>query len=241
MKKSATKQPATAAQIHQDFYENSFKPMAPVSSLNAGIASLEVVQHDYSAVLEKTGFTSLVPPPIYPTLFPFHKLIHYNQILMLCDKYKLFFSPTKDFVGAIPPKNMMEVQRFLQQYNYVHFEHWEKQGFWSQLLEREPKGKKYSFVKPEQIEHPYKEDTCYSGTIPESVFEWFIVAPASMVVTRKKRKWDTSDDPIIIGMIRPKFGCGGFQWWDKSKAWGVIVMAWGDEASDPAVVNEKMN
>lgn len=213
----------TVKQIHNAFYKEAIMP----------ITETQV------EVLKKMGF-NLSPPKAYSTLFPLNKVIHLNKILLLCEKYDLVFAETSDYEGVIPQKNLTELEQFLNNHNYVHLHKYaEEAGLLKELFGFGKSGKEkkdYTFIKNREkhlIDYDDEESTIY---------DWCIVAPKNMVVTKKTKKNRLLlDDPIIIGMIKPHWGCGGIRWWEQNEKWGVIVTAWGEEASDESVVNEKMN
>lgn len=173
--------------------------------------------------LKIAGF-KLFPPIEFTKAFPFHKIIHLNKILLLCKKYGLLLADAKSFSGDIPQKNIKELQEFVDRYDYVHLRTAEKAPLFGKFIE----GKDILFVKNSD-----KHSIKYQDE--DSVFDWSIVAPKDMIVIEgaTKKNVKASSDPIIIGMIKPKV--------HRRAEWGVIVTAWGDEASDESVVNEKMN
>lgn len=197
----------TVQQIHNAFYKEVCESVTPEQQKALEVAGLNVV-----------------PPAIYSKTFPLHKIIHINQILLLCEKYGLLFTETRNFSGVIPNKNIEELQKFVSQYNYVHLRTEAKCPLFGKYIEAE----NVLFVK-QSDKHSIKYE------YEESAYQWHIVAPKNMVVTEEIRKNNMvyKSDPIIIGMLRPEI-------W-RSARWGVIVTAWGNEASDENVVNEKMN
>ncbi len=204
----------TAEEIHRAFKEQSCNPAT----------------EGQKSALKKAGF-ELNAPEIYSSLFPLHKIIHLNKILLLCEKYNLIFTETRNFSGGIPQKNLMELEVFMDTFDYVHLIEYEKDYLFTPWRNKE--AQKHAFIK-KRDKHTVKHDEEYP------IFQWYIVAPKDMVVTQQVfDKTFYVPDPIIIGMINPEYGCGGLSW-GKVK-WGVIVTAWGDEAKDENVFNERLN
>lgn len=208
----------TVKEIHNAFYKEAIMPVTEAQV----------------SVLKETGF-NMLPPAECSKLFPFHKVIHLNKILLLCEKYNLVFSETENYVGSIPQKNLYELEQFTKQYNYFHLKRFEDTSLMKELfgIGKSVEEKTFEFIKNKHLIEYDAEETIY---------EWRIVASKDMVVTKKIRKNRiVVPDPIIIGMIKPHWGAGGMRWWDQNEKWGVIVTAWGDEASDEIVVNERNN
>lgn len=223
----------TVKQIHDAFKKESCKHITASQLL----------------ALEKTGF-ELSAPMEYAKLFPFNKIIHLNRIVLLCEKYDLVFTETKNYSGVIPKKNLVELQEFTDQYDYAHYYKYPKYTLWDAIRDKTKETEYSSFIR---------RDKCKDFDEITSIYQWFIVAPKNMVVTdtqrtarvkvAKEQKIDEltssllqvlTKDPIIIGMIKPEFSHQLLPSNTKIK-WGVIITAWGDEASDESVVNENMN
>ena len=72
-----------------------------------------------SAELEKLSKKLIDILPNYKSIFesvkrkyPFFKAITGEQVEYLCKKYNLFYSDTKNYIGNIPDKNIVEMERF---------------------------------------------------------------------------------------------------------------------------------
>lgn len=156
---------------------------------------------------------SIVPPKEYSEVFPLHKIIHVGRIKKLAQKYGLVFGHISQYIGSIPDKNMTELADFLESYPYRH-NRWHGNG-------RRLNGKK--FVKGDTI-----------GRVSVRALSFGIVAPQSDMADAIGNVF--MDEPIIFAMILED-DQSRFHWAE----WGVIVTAWGDEASDPHVINPISN
>lgn len=180
----------------------------------------EAITENQKAVLNRIGFT-LSPPPEYQKLFPLHKIIHINRVLALCKKYDLLYGELDDYVGTIPARNIKEIESFASNYNLFHVYRYREFG----------KNIDEKFVKSEDV-------IKYKKEYQREAIVWRIVASRDLMISKEDaREYSViHPDPVVLAMIRPDYGS-----WDSQLEWGVIVTAWGDEAKDESIVNEKMN
>lgn len=155
--------------------------------------------------------------------FPLNKVISRTGVIKICEKYGLLLGEIERFCGHIPDKNIKEINEFKKAnpakltFNISYYS-------FDTLAEAEKKQKELAvglFKRKKGIEQ-YSRDGSY-----------FICAPQNEFIIREEdrivNKVIITDDPIVLFL--PRYSRSSF----------VIVTAWGDEAIDEMVVNEKMN
>jgi hypothetical protein len=201
----------TAAEIHAEMYE-----LATADLLEpAGFAEEEPVESERVKTLKKLGFTGHPEYEEFTTRwrsyqnnkrnadrgqeiyrkrmsislrFPQYKFIAQDTLAKVMDKYGLILCATREFIGDIPEKNMLEMARFADQ---------------TQFTEED-------------------NNTLLSGNtylIAATPDQFKVVQPARQV------NW-LVDDPIVLRPVADGY---------------LIVTAWGDEAKDPEIQNERNN
>lgn len=150
----------------------------------------------------------------FNTKYPKYKFILHKDLLSLCDKYGLFCSDAKQFVAEIPEKNLVEIEKAKNEVKAEDMGHLSHQGtgFYS-VLQLEEEEMTSAGIAPFRVVANLE---CFS--------EW---AQQSL---KKQRVASTIPDPIVLMPVA-----------NGRHAGYLIVTAWGDEASLPEVVNEKMN
>lgn len=158
--------------------------------------------------------------------YPFYKLITKSSIDYLCNKYGLLHANANDFTGEIPEKNIEEIKNF----------------------KVDNKDKSYLLVGDRvrnegqrfYVDHG-EYNRCWNEGFRRNDYKFLgasfeIVAPKDELDMRGKRirgndlEEQPPPDPIVLQPVM----------YNNNKYY-LIVTAWGDEASDPEVVNEKMN
>lgn len=156
----------------------------------------------------------------YSISHPFNKVIHEVDVKSICDKYNLLRGELNRFKGFVPEKNLQEIERFKYPDGFHVFEDW--YGGENRRFKTHNEALKYK-------EQQEKESTS-KYVIQAPSYKLRICAPVKdMVVYSTDHVVDRVivPDPVVLYPIEK--GC-----------W-LIVTAWGDEASDPLVINEKMN
>lgn len=146
--------------------------------------------------------------------YPQYKFISEKQVEAICRKYKLFLVEVEQYTGSVPHSKVAEISSFrLQRLDIA-----------------------YRMIN--EFGDPFRSNVHYGNGGPGSeIMEGpsglWICAPIEDIETRGLRKVNHNlvshvriDDPVVLQPVE-----GGF----------LIVAAWGPEASDENVVNEKMN
>lgn len=173
--------------------------------------------------LNQIGFSGVAPENLQQK-FPLHKIIHRNRIIKLCEKYNLIFTDLKSYTESIPQKNINEIEQFVNRFDYFNVHTYGDM-----------------FIKSKRIDLiRQSEALIYSEQDKRKAINYFIVAPESMIVNHNKNLDRTTiptfvNDPIIIAMVAESYG------FEHIAEWGVIVTAWGDEASHEEIINPENN
>jgi hypothetical protein len=174
----------------------------------------------------------------YTQKYPHLKIIFPEQVQAICNKYKLIHAPISWYKGVIPMKNLKEVADFSLCADDILY------------MSRSYYGPTVSFMEaynryPSITTLPRISNTCIEGgdiiKVVEQSEEIYgnlrtrfeicapkedIIVPEGSRLSKGKFSIFSVPDPIILF---PQKNCY------------IIVSKWGLEASDPLVVNEKMN
>lgn len=168
-------------------------------------------------------------------VFPHLKQILFRDVTKVCKKYNLVIAPIERFTGQVPNKNLLDVAGFLRRYQMYGYKTWslfnddnESTIFMKDRNDAETAHKKIHWgkMKSDEVEPKYS---------------LFICAPKDQLIIRDNEKIKgykiVTDDPIILAVET-------FRKYRKEPSKDdvmIIVTAWGEEASDPDVINEKLN
>jgi len=162
----------------------------------------------------------------YQQTYPVYKFITKKQIQKICEKYGLVWGKSNRYKGDIPYKSMHEISTFkiknpIKEEDCVYY--------------KEISHSTYIF--PSQYsEYEYQQEAIRNGYTPSitRIYKdttFTICAPVNdMDMTKaelKDHKIVDIPDPVVLYPVRGGMYC--------------IVSAWGPEASDEYVVNQKMN
>lgn len=155
--------------------------------------------------------------------YPQYKYITAPQIKSICDKYGLAWGNVSKYIGEVPSKNVGEILKFKQN-NPVKPEDWRYHKTYIGAMS-------YDIIEITKSEYD-----SYRGTNPsyrvrvEHTTSFDICAPIKdMNLDRSEKvngRYQDIPDPVVLFPVR-----GGY----------LIISAWGDEASDELVVNQKLN
>jgi hypothetical protein len=188
--------------------------------LNLGFKKAQQVEEGYKAIKEiKMSKEQIDLLNYYKKEYPLNKFITEEQVKIICHKYNLVCGDVTRFKGFVPEKNLREIERFKLKSKDENPDRslctWgENEG--KMFNDKGDAGRRYSGI--------YK---LLKGT---SVLE--ICAPVKDMDTSGLRIEDGYrlvkhvPDPVVLQPVN-----GGY----------LILTAWGDEASDPLVVNEINN
>lgn len=150
----------------------------------------------------------------YQKKYPLNKFITKQEATSVCEKYNLYIGDVPFFKGFVPERNVQEMERFVSNYDLTEYY-------------RQEEGKPYHssvLVSKKEFENQKKGYSYYEHT---PLFK--IMAPEDQFyITYGMRKVgrEIIDDPIVLLPVQEGY---------------IIVTAWGDESSDPAIVNENNN
>lgn len=154
----------------------------------------------------------------YQNKFPFNKFITRDEANAVCNKYNLYIGDAPYFSGFVPERNVQEMERFVENYTLTQYY-------------KSPVGAYHSGIEITKEEY----DACKNAGL-NSGFQHYehtpifkIMAPETQFYftnTMRKVGREIIDDPIVLYPVKEGF---------------IVVTAWGDEASDPIVVNQINN
>lgn len=195
----------------------------------------------------------------YRVEYPNYKFILPQQVDEICDKYGLVLGKVGDFTGFVPEKNLQDIVRFKKAFtdnswvlynlftdsnvdvidmsnyeirrngDYEHF-YWIGEG-------DDPSGRTKHFQRNVGEAGFYADGIIDGRRIDLTVSSHRLTEPSLMICGPLKdfdmkgkrvvgNRLLNIPDPVVLCPVE-----GGF----------IIVTAWGDEASDPIVVNQEMN
>ncbi len=166
----------------------------------------------------------------YQQHYPFNKFITEPQVKEICHKYNLVCGDVSRFKGFVPEEKLIEIESFVLKENdftqlfcfgFVFYtkEECVSLGYWDRNREEY---------------ESYENGTKKSSRFKQERQEFKICAPVKdmdltgleLVEGYKLQRKIEIPDPVVLQPVR-----GGY----------LIVASWGDEASDPLVVNANHN
>lgn len=245
-------------QIHNEFLTAGDKLLAEANSIlsnlvineeekikqleSLGFANVKEVQdRKFQLEIKRTQESKAQAIISMQKLFPTHKYITEEAVKTICKKYNLVFGTISQYTGFVPKKNLDEISTFYQLYPDYQYDYWERYGY-----DRGRSGSypisKHSFdiavAKQAQLLSSDKSSD-YNWSVNDRPSKLFksskvlnICAPLKDMNTQG-HKLDGHKlvkdipDPVVLLPV----STGGY----------IIITAWGDEASDPLVTNEKLN
>lgn len=241
-----TKTSVTAKEIHADFYSAEERLYVEAIGLRGSL----VTKTDKAKRLEKCGFGKTQPVKdceqrekkhkvsgttinvidYFRTNYPFNKFITEDEVKRLCEKYGLLLGEAGSYIGDVPDKNLKEIEGFK-----LKKEDWKEQDFYSirdliapRISPRFENGSWFLDWGGPDFNYGLgrttseKEQPKFKICAPKEDFDtmgWVVRDGYKLVY-----------DPIVLQPVS-KDGIDGY----------LIVTAWGEEASDEIVVNEKKN
>ena len=170
----------------------------------------------------------------YRMRYPFNKFITLEKVQEICQKYGLVYGPVSKYTGFIPEVKLSEMEKFKFKKEDGELE-FEFGSSW--ISEQELKTPWSVFPGSKYLDDQKKYDESINAGKPMNDHcrykdsEFLICAPLkNMNISSREQiinyKIVPVPDPVVLKEVK-----GGF----------LIVTAWGDEASDPNVVNEINN
>lgn len=166
----------------------------------------------------------------FSTKYPQYKFITEKSVKRICQKYGLIYGDVSKYIGDVPEKNIKEIEDFkINENDYCYEIMILRYSTWGS------KRRKGYYNKQNLPETSYSLSIRYTEEARKCALE--IAAPKSDFNTRGMEIEDFElkekveiPDPVVLQPV----------YWNGKKHY-LIVSAWGLEASDELVVNEKMN
>lgn len=159
--------------------------------------------------------------------YPTYRFITEESAERIAKKYGLVLGTVSQYKGFVPQKNLDEISRFFEnhpqdKYSYYQTGGWNPYSMGSMEISKE----NYDFIKENRVSsHVFKAQTILNICAPVSDMN----IEGHEVKGWKLVKMEVPD-PIV--MRKKSFnGVAGY----------IIITAWGDEASDPEVINHSNN
>lgn len=161
--------------------------------------------------------------------YPLYKFITESSVKRICEKYGLIYGPVNKFIAEVPQKNLEEIAKFKIQSEdmcYIEETHYRRSNSPTTRI-----------VGAYKYTHQYSDDENFRYNYypmsleiaaPKSNFDMLNMEVRNFKLTETIKK--EIPDPIVL---QPVFYNGTKHY--------LIVTAWGTEASDSEVINEKMN
>lgn len=200
--------------------ENGFKNSIEVTQASKMVMTKETVR-----LIQKYQFE-----------YPFNKFIRHDDVMSICEKYSLIMGTVDRYKGFVPDKNLKELEKFVAPKDEM-YECYDEDGGFSQIVPANAFKELHSYLHTNDYHYcshagfvdGYRFDS-FTKIRKVQKTNYLICAPVKDMIVRNHEKIKnfkiTVPDPIILCPV-----IGGY----------LIVTAWGDEASDPIVVNEKLN
>lgn len=154
----------------------------------------------------------------YKNKYPFYKVIDRYSVEKLCDKYNLCLNVISEFVEDIPDKNIREILNAKEKIDKSDIIFWDIQKIYQASKNRHAE---IMLIAPyEYFNRVEKEKPNY---IPKELL--------------KNRN---VNDPIALMPVKHELKQVKFPYNSNPKLY-LIMSAWGEEANDELVINEKLN
>jgi len=172
----------------------------------------------------------------YQMTHPFNRVITEQSVLLICQKYGLLFAEVSRFKGFVPEKNLKEIENFKFCWVVINtFCYNSSDGARirdsQEIIHCNSREEAEEMVQRIQQENTSNKDMVRYSTVDNRSRQLKIAAPVKDMKINKWEKIENSKivvpDPVILYPIEQN--CY------------LIVTAWGEEASDPLVINSKMN
>jgi len=167
----------------------------------------------------------------YQLHYPNYKFISEEQIQAICKKYGLLYGESKNYLGAIPEKNLTEIEAFkLREEDYYEDTYF---SLWSSMVGQRLFAPSFSFLDgtlhldygtraTEELKETAKQKPPFKICAPKKDF--------NTSGYEVKDGYKLVYDPIVIQPVKYKNLDGG-----------LVISKWGIEGQDESLVNEKMN
>lgn len=150
----------------------------------------------------------------YSAKYPFNKFITGEEAESVCNKYNLYIADVAFFKGFVPERNLSEMETFVSNHGLKQYY---RQGTSKAYSDWEVTSK-HEFENQKEGYTYYEHGVIFRIMAPENQFY--------ITNTMRKIGREIIDDPIVLYPVPEGY---------------IVVTAWGDEASDPVIVNGLSN
>lgn len=179
--------------------------------------------------------------------FPNHKFITKDAVMSICKKYDLVLGLSGQFKGFIPNKNLTDIEMFFKDHPKEEFEYFmgysNHGSFEHKITEKEYSS--YQYQKEYENKVMLEQKTFVTRGLHNSSYRpYYRKSKTILSICAPLKDMDTKGytlkdrilvkevpDPIVLLPKKHTNGVDGY----------IIITAWGDEARDPLVLNEKLN
>jgi len=166
--------------------------------------------------------------------YPSHKFILLRDVKTICKKYGLVYGQVELFTGFVPEIKLKEVENFVvdsTDRQLTTIPGWGSPRKSNKSLDAFTTRQRNLLIKGRNIRIRNRTNWGYWRTTTFCLESMMIIAPPQqMEMTGKQirnhKVVDIIKDPVVLCPVK-----GGY----------LVVTAWGDEASDPIIVNQKLN
>lgn len=199
-------------QIHREFNEAHDKILVPVPNASAEkLYKLGFVRSRSAAAYDSNFERLKTQAEYFRSRYPQYKFITEKQVASICAKYGLLLAPADAYTGDVPHSKVAEIAAFKIEWQDLTRRWLDEWGDFRHT------GLVSVIPKDDQQELHHGVDFWICAPVKDIDTEGLTQVGHTLV---------NVDDPIVLHPVE-----GGF----------LIVAAWGPEASDENVVNEKMN
>jgi len=249
--------PEMTVKIHKEFYNAADKILAEAKGILSQVEGEEVEMEKVDR-MQKIGFRQAKQVEevkkfaeqvelskeqremvlYYQEKYPLFKFITETEVKSICERYGLVCGEINRFTGFVPEKNLQEIENFKgldkEDCKYIRITNTRFSGD----IEEEASLKEYERQMYRQTRDLGNTYRMTHGLIPS--YHSHITKDDDLKICAPLKDMDTKgmelqdgykikkkvEDPVVMHPCK-----GGY----------LILTAWGDEASDPIVVNQKFN
>jgi hypothetical protein len=233
---------ATANKILADLHLNDSDKIKSLQSLGFSQAK-EVAEH--ADIKKKRDVQEKIAQAVqdFQAEYPMYKFITEDIAEKICKKYGLVLGVVNQYKGFVPAKNLAEIKQFFLNHPDDEFMHFKGYSGYTRgsydIISKKAYEEGVAYQDQKYQRHAMnntKFDTRFEPYYPRSKSELNICAPLSDMDTkgyelRGHKLVVKVPDPVVMLKKRHANGTMGY----------IIITAWGDEASDEMVVNQKFN